>query len=405
MSIMNHIDVRLITQSNCTGCGLCSEKCPQNCISMAPNEEGFLFPTVDLHTCINCGVCSSYCPINTDGNDLKNSGKRKYFCAIISDNDKLIKSSSGGVFRIVADWFVDNNALVCGCVYNDQMVATHIISNRIEDISRMCGSKYVQSKISHTFSAIKNNLLSGNKIMVTGTACQLAALKMYLGDEYDNLFCVEILCHGVPSPSLFDKYVLYLERKLRGKIVDIQFRNKEKNGWGSEHRTCIVYEKNNKLLKYRPTLPAYFSAFFYGINLRESCYNCKFATPERVADLTIGDFWGSWSKYGKRFKQGISVIGVNTKKGEELVNNVKHNFDFFESLTEDEAFKSNDNFEHPVKRPDERKDFYKNLPTYNGLWKRTYMTKTYRRKTIASIYGAFVPAGLRFFIQGLKNNG
>ncbi len=153
-------------------------------------------------------------------------------------------------------------------------------------------------------------------------------------------------------------------------------------------------------------LPAYFSAFFYGMNLRESCYKCKFARTERVADLTIGDFWGSYAKYKKRFTEGISVVGVNTEKGQALAHKIRDGFAFYDELTEAEAVKSNDNFEHPIPRPVERNDFYKGVYErgYAGLWKKAYLTKTYKRKTLASIYGAFVPEKVRLFINSIKNN-
>lgn len=136
------------------------------------------------------------------------------------------------------------------------------------------------------------------------------------------------------------------------------------------------------------------------MNLRESCYNCKFAVLERVADLTLGDFWGSWNKYGKRFDEGISVVGINTAQGKAMVDRIADRFKFIEMLSETEAIVSNDNFAHSIKRPKERDDFYRGFEEkYNGLWKKTYFTKTYRRKTLASIYGAFVPAKLRFFVR------
>lgn len=290
---------------------------------------------------------------------------------------------------------------MCGCIYTDDLEAVHTLSNRKQDIEKMYGSKYVQSRAEHCFPEIQSHLMEEDIVMFTGTACQIAALRLYLGKDYSHLYCVEILCHGVPSPGLFAKYKQYMEKRLGGTIKDIRFRDKRRDGWGSEHRTCIIYEKNGRLCEHRPILPAYFSAFFYGLNLRESCYQCRFARSERVTDLTIGDFWGSWKKYQKRFHEGISVVGVNSEKGYVLSEKISNRFDFYEILLEDEAIASNDNFTHSIKRPKERTSFYDGILNYGykGLWKKVYLSKSYRRKTLASIYGAFVPAKLRFFVQ------
>ncbi|MDE5993893.1 MAG: Coenzyme F420 hydrogenase/dehydrogenase, beta subunit C-terminal domain [Oscillospiraceae bacterium] len=396
--------IEQIDKTDCTGCGLCASKCPTACISMAEDKEGFRFPKIDTAKCVNCGLCFNICPATSAANKLYNKTDRRYFCGIIKDSETLLKSSSGGVFGALASYILSIGGYVCGCVYNDQLEAVHILSNKQEEIEKMYGSKYVQSRAENCFAEIKEHLKAGDTVMFTGTACQIAALRLYIGAESPNLYCVEILCHGVPSPGLFRQYKTYLEKKLKGTVKDIRFRDKRKGGWGCEHRMCVIYEKDGKEAELRPTLPAYFSSFFYGLNFRESCYQCKFATSERVADLTIGDFWGSWSKYGKRFNEGISVVGINSEKGQMLSDSIADSFEFYEVLSESEAIVSNDNFTHPIKRPVERTDFYNGISEngYKGLWKKAYLTKTYKKKTLASIYGAFVPAKIRFFIQKIK---
>lgn len=389
-----------IEKNTCTGCGLCAAVCPKQAITMAPDQEGFLQPNLQEDVCVDCGLCLKGCPVDTKGLELD---KSSYFCCISAKEDVLLKSSSGGVFGILADHFLQSGGYVCGCVYDEDMKPVHLLTNRPEDVTRMYGSKYVQSECYHCFPQIKKQLAAGDQVLFTGTACQVAALRGYLKKDYDNLFLAEILCHGVPSPGLFAKYVAHLERKLHGKVLDVQFRNKERDGWGSEHRTCVVYQdKKGNVLKYRPLLPAYFSAFFYGVNLRQSCYRCVFAKPERVADLTLGDYWGSWRKYGKRFDEGISVVSVNSQKGSRLAEIVEKNCAFFQMLTQEEAMWSNDNFDHPVKYPAERTAFYQSQKTYRGLWKKAYLTRTYRKKTLQSFYGALVPAKLRFALHKIR---
>lgn len=396
--------IEKIEKNQCTGCGLCSVKCPKQCVLMVEDEEGFRFPKIDSSKCVGCGLCLNTCPATTAADGLYSKYNRSYYCGIIKDNEVLIKSSSGGVFGVLAEYIIRNGGYVCGCIYTDEMEAIHILSNRKQDIEKMYGSKYVQSRVEHCFTEILDHLNSNEMILFTGTACQIAALRLFLDKDYSKLYCVEILCHGVPSPGLFRMYKKYLEKSLGGKIKDIRFRDKSRDGWGSEHRTRIVYERNGKIHDKRPLLPAYFSAFFYGLDLRESCYQCKFAKPERATDLTIGDFWGSWAKYKKRFKEGISVIGVNTEKGSDLFLNVLNCFTFLEYLSEKEAIVSNDNFTHSIKRPKERTAFLSDIlkKGYSGLWLKTYFTWTCRKKTLVSIYGAFVPEKIRLKIHTIK---
>lgn len=389
-----------IEKSICTGCGLCAAVCPKSAIAMAPDEEGFLQPALQNDLCVDCGLCLKGCPAEAEGLSLEESW---YFSCIAKDEKLLLHSSSGGVFGILANHTLAEGGCVCGCVYDETMNPVHILSDRAEDVLRMYGSKYVQSTCYPVFPAVKQALESGRNVLFTGTACQVAALRGYLKKDYENLCLAEILCHGVPSPGLLKKYVAHLEKKLNGKVLDVQFRNKERDGWGSEHRTCVTYrDKKGVVRQHRPLLPAYFSAFFYGANLRQSCYQCRFAKPQRIADLTLGDYWGSWRKYGKRFHEGISVISVNSQKGQALIPVLQNACALFEELTQEEAFWSNDNFTHPVKRPPERKGFYKNQPTYRGLWKKAYLTRTYRKKTLQSFYGALVPAKIRFALHRIR---
>lgn len=390
-----------IHKSICTGCGLCATICPHHAIGMMPDEEGFLSPIRNEKICTDCGLCLKGCPVVAK--EVFMTEDQGYFCCTIADETLLMKSSSGGVFGLLANHFLQTGDWVCGCLYDDSMTPIHILTNQAEIVEKMYGSKYVQSQCFDCFPQIKEKLEEGNRVLFTGTACQVAALRGYLHKEYSNLFTAEILCHGVPSPELFKKYVAYLGKKLQGQVLDVQFRNKERDGWGSEHRTCVIYRnKNGKICKYRPILPAYFSAFFYGLNLRLSCYTCHFATPNRVADITLGDYWGFWRKYGKRFDKGISVVSVNSKKGKTIADIIKQGSVFFDELTQQEAMWSNDNFNHPVSCPPERNDFYKDQKQYRGIWEKTYFTKTYRKKTLQSLYGCLIPAKIRFAIQKMK---
>lgn len=393
----------------CVGCGTCSISCPKQCIKMEHDINGFLKPIIDESFCIECGVCTKYCPATKAVEQLFHTGENKYYSAISNNSSLLENSSSGGLFALFAEQIITRGGYVCGCIFDkDTKTAKHILSNSMDDVKKMCGSKYVQSVVYNNFRKIKELLISGREVLFTGTACQIAGLRLFLESDYSNLILVEVLCHGTPSPQMFSDFINYWEKKVNGKVTNIKFRDKCRDGWGSEHRTSIVYtDENHRQRKKFLLLPAYFSAFFYGLSLRESCYECQFARIERVSDITIGDFWGAWKKYNKSFYEGISIASINTDRGCSLMMEIRPKLSFVENLTLDEAIYSNDNFQHPVKRPQEREDFfaYYRKFGYKGIWKKTYLTKTYRKKTIISFYGALVPKRLQKFIQWFRRGG
>ena len=392
-----------IGRKQCSGCSLCSRICPKNSISMKADEEGFLMPIIDHTVCIDCGLCYKECPCNKDSTIEPISPT--YYTSAIKDRQDLQNSSSGGIFIALARYILSKGGLVCGCVYNLDMESVHICTDSIEDVKRMMGSKYVQSNIVDILPLIKKHLAEGKTIMFTGTACQCAAVKSYTKD-LSKLYLVDILCHGVPSPLFFHKYIEFLEKKHNGKVINIEFRNKKELGWGSEHRTYYEINKKGRINGYRPNLPAYFCSFFWGLNLRESCYNCKFAGKDRISDITIGDFWGYWSYFLKDFPEGISIASVNTQKGKLLFDYVKNYMNFCIELPEDNAKGTNTNFYYPTSRPLIRDTFYKNI--YNleykdFIWK-TYLEKSCRKKMIKSIYGCFVPECIKAVIRRNKKD-
>ena len=388
----------------CTGCGLCAKICPHHSITMSPNSEGFLYPVINNETCIACGLCFNKCPI--EDNLRFHHMERKYFSLYSKDEHDLLVSSSGGVFLVLAKNVIKNGGVVVGCVYDDNTVACHVCTNDLNIVYQMCGSKYVQSRADQTYGEVKTYLENGVKVLFTGTACQVEALRAFLNIDYENLITIDILCHGVPSPLYFKKFTDYYARKYKGKITSVEFRNKEKRGWGSEHRTCIRFidKKGNENKKW-PILPKYFCHFFYGDDLRLSCYKCKYAQSERISDITIGDFWGYWQKYKKFFYDGISVCSVNTESGLALLNEVCEGFEFIEELSESEAKGSNTNFYHPVVEPIARKTFYKNIQDkkYNNIGKFLVLKdKTLFKKYLKSIYGAFFPEFAKRFLHKIK---
>lgn len=383
-----------INKIDCCGCSLCANLCGKKCITMQFDEEGFLFPVINKEHCTDCGLCYKKCPVNKANKVDKIDPI--YYASAISDKEDLLNSSSGGTFIALAKYILSEDGYVCGCVFDENMMAKHICTNSLNDVKRMMGSKYVQSTIESVLPEVKQLVINGHKVMFTGTACQIAAVKGLLRNV-GNIYFVDILCHGVPSPLLFKKYVDFLEKKHNGKVVNLEFRNKKELGWGSEHRTYYEIAKNGKNKGYRPVLPAYFCSFFYGTNLRESCYNCKFAGPNRISDITIGDFWGYWAYYKKKFPEGVSIASLNSEKGKRLFEAIKSKMAFCDELPADKGKGTNTNFYHPTIRPQSRNGFYEGLKEKqykNFIWK-IYKDKYTRKNFIISIYGRFVPTWIK----------
>lgn len=391
--------IESVGRENCSGCSLCSLVCPKASIVMREDEEGFIMPVVD-NTCVNCGLCYQKCPCK---GEQPSRIDPIYYAAAIKDENLLKQSSSGGMFIALATAFIHQGGFVCGCVFNEKMEAIHIVTDRLEEVKRMMGSKYVQSNITESLVRIKELIKEGKQVLFTGTACQVAAVKSYTNNA-TNLYCVDILCHGVPSPLYLQKYVQYLENKHKGRLTRLEFRNKEKRGWGSEHRTYYEIEKNGKVKGVWPNLPSYFCAFFWGLDLRESCYHCKFTGTNRISDITIGDFWGYWSYFKKEFPKGISVLSINNQKGKELFDLIENTMDILVELPQEKALGTNTNFFHPTPKPSTRDLFYKDIRQkgYQDFRKRVFGDKTAKKKFLISLYGCFVPEKLKKVIRSLK---
>ena len=388
----------IIAQKTCTGCSLCESVCPKHCISMSSDLEGFQIPVIDTNVCIDCGICYKKCP--SSSLSIQKYPPQKYIAAILDDRSDLLNSSSGGVFIALAKYILSKNGYVCGCIFDDNMVARQICTNNWDDIKKMMGSKYVQSDMTGCLLEVKKLVHGGQLVMFTGTACQIAAIKSLVGQP-SNLILVDILCHGVPSPLFLEKYKIYLQNKHKGKLTKMEFRNKKRLGWGSEHRTYYEITKDGKVSGYYPSLPGYFCAFFWGINLRHSCYTCSYAGEQRISDLTIGDFWGYWQYYKKRFPEGISIVSINTNKGQELYGEVIDKMKLSEEIDESSAKASNTNFFHPTIKPSTRDQFYHDIEisSYQKFRLRIFGDKTCRKKLLTSVYGRYCPDFMKKLIR------
>lgn len=309
--------LKVVDHESCCGCGTCEAVCPKQCIHLKEQVDGFSYPTVNEEMCITCGLCVKKCP-ELSRNALYEV--KNVYAACCRDLSLLKAANSGGVFSLLALWYIENkHAWVCGAAYTETLGVEHILVENVKDLKRLQGSKYVQSKCHHLFPAIKEKLQQGLTVLFSGTGCQTSALRNYLGKDYDNLLLVELVCHGVPSAGLFRRYLHWLEQKEHLTIDFFKFRSKAKRPTG-EHGIFTYGNSKEQRYGYSYEDP-YYGSFLAGRTLRGSCYQCKFRGKDRCSDLTLGDFWGI-EKAVKDFpvKNGTSLILVNSIRGKKALD-------------------------------------------------------------------------------------
>ena len=346
-----------LDKKSCTGCRMCEQICPVKAIRMVENNEGFIEPVVDNNKCINCGLCSKRCPQLNNILD-ENSRTIEVYAAKNKNIEEQKTSSSGGIFSVLSNYVLDKNGKVYGCTLDDNLNIKHIgISNKAE-LNKIKGSKYVQSNTENTFEEVKEDLRNDKFVLYSGTPCQIAGLKAFLGKEYNNLITVDLVCHGVPSPKLFKAYLKWLENKSDSKIKTYEFRNKEKNAWGLTAK--IVFE-NGKVKYVKAETDPYYKTFLDSKTYREVCYNCKYANENRVGDITLADYWGIEKEHPEFYDEnGVSAILINTIKGKEIFEKVRDNIEVEKSTIEKVARK-NGNLTHSSKRDVVRDNAYKQV--------------------------------------------
>lgn len=358
----------IITQkNNCTGCTACEKVCAFNAISMKTDDEGFLYPEIDSEKCVECGKCKSICPSNREvvGELVENTIEAKVFAAI-NKNDEIRKlSTSGGAFSAIADNILNKNGVIYGASFDADFQVVHARAENAEEYAKFRGSKYVQSQLGDTFSLIKNDLASGKNVLFTGTPCQVAGLYAFLGNskERAGLFTCEMVCHGVPSPLMWKEHLALIEKEKKSKIINYKNRSKIA-GWNCHNEHFFL---ENGVNEYKTKLSQNHKDLFYGhYIMRPACYECKYTGFPRVADVSIADFWGIENVMPDFYdNKGTSMVVVNTKKGEELFEEIKSNLEYRESNVK-EAFK--ENHKRPAKKNPQREQFWKDYKANGYLF-------------------------------------
>lgn len=341
-----YLDTKI--KNTCNGCGVCAFVCPQKCIKMIEDGEGFLYPEIDENKCIKCNKCRKLCG---NFNEKKEKNEKAYAC-INKSEEQLQFASSGGIFYILAEYVIKNDGVVFGVAYNKELMAIHDFAETLQECKKFCGSKYVRSDLQNSYQNVKLFLENGREVLFTGTACQISGLKKYLGKNYKNLILCDILCHANPSPKVFKLYKENLEKIENRKISNVLFRSKE-TGWRNQ---IPIIEYENNIKKQENT---YFKAFVSEMINRPSCNSCKFASKRRISDFTIGDFWGI-EKVNPDIdtKNGVSLLNVNSNKGFEIFDKIKEKMN---SIEVDYDLAASFNHYSNVLAHKNRDKFFKNL--------------------------------------------
>lgn len=392
----NSIQYNVPTHS-CCGCGACVNICNKNAINYREDDYGFIVPEVDSEKCVNCGMCVKVCPaLNSSKNNVQNA-----YAAISKDANLLLQSSSGGIFGVLASYILNKGGVVYGCQMDNNHIAQHIRVDNIEDLPQILRSKYVQSNLGFIFRQIKKDVNNGLLVLFAGTPCQVSAVKNYIGCK-NNLIVVDIVCHGVPSQKFFSSYITYLKRN-NFNFKSLAFRAKKQVYNGMNWYYSIKYADSKAPTFHNWPEEAYTYYYMNSYTNRESCYECKYTTENRVGDLTLCDYW-KWGWYHDTFKTGSTISGVlvNTEKGELLLERVKSSIEI--QKTELEWIVNNNScLRTPAKRPMQREKLLDKwlsggYESIQEMYKREYKYKILKSKIVM-----MMPQSLLNYIENTLN--
>ena len=297
----------------CCGCSACVQRCPKQCITLHSDEEGFLYPMVNMDTCIDCGFCEKVCPV------LYQAEERlplEVFAAKNPNEEIRMESSSGGIFTQLAEQIIDTGGVVFGVKWNEHFEAVHAYTDTKEGLAVFRGSKYVQSQVGDTFKQTEQFLKQGHQVLYSGTPCQIAALKLFLRKDYENLLAVDVVCHGVPSPQIWKEYMTSLKLD---NIAQISHKDKT-TGW-REYSFSIKNVEDKVIYTQKASANKYLSAFVKNLTLRPSCFSCPSKAGKSLSDITLADYWGVESLLPQMDdNKGVSLLCVNTTKGKNMIN-------------------------------------------------------------------------------------
>ena len=407
ISIKNNID--------CCGCNACGDVCAHGAITFKTDIEGFWYPVVDETKCVDCRLCERVCPELHIGELKKNDNNPPVTVAAINKNMAVRwDSTSGGAFSALAEVMYEQGGYVSGAVYDENFLVHNFVSDKPEDLSRLRSSKYLQSNAEGLYVRIRELLRNGKKVLACGTPCQMAALRLFLHKDYDNLVIVDFICRGVNSPKVYRKYLDSLERKYGGKVVYVKAKNKEL-GWRNLTRKVVF---DNGKVYYGVKMDDNFRRGYHtNVFCRPSCYTCQYKGFPRIADITIADYWGI-EKINKNLDNniGTSMILLNSKKGENFFGQVKDKIEW-EYTTFESILPGNVALTKPIEPAKiDRRQFFEDLDkgTFDEVLSKYFPLKTnadlsFRQKLkgiLKPYYGLYQYLGFspKAYINFLKLN-
>ena len=374
--------IEIKNPAECCGCTACASICPKEAITMIPDVLGFKYPKVDLSKCIECGLCEKVCAFNDNYDKSPNLKEPEIYAARHKDMHEIETSRSGAAFIAISDYILENGGIVYGVGYKDHFRVAHKRATTKEERNEFKGSKYVQSDLDGIFRQVKEDLKQGYTVLFSGTPCQTAGLNSFIGKKLrENLVLVDIVCHGVPSPYIWRDYINYVENKYKNKIIKVDFRDKSRIGW-SGHIESFMFNNGRKIESR-----IYTDLFYQHIMLRPSCSNCHYTNFNRPSDFTIADYWG-WERISNKFNldnKGCSLLLINTPKGQNIFEKIKHELYYIPSSKE---LCIQPNLQHPSHN--------------NTKW--INFEKLYSKKGFEVIAHRYGNLGWRFKVQQIKLN-
>lgn len=346
--------INIKDKKDCSGCSACYNICPVNAIEFIPDSKGFSYPKVNIEKCISCNLCEKVCPI-INKNNIYNKPKAY---AVINKDDEIRKySSSGGIFSLLATVILEQGGVIFGARFDENFNVIHDYVENTKDLQVFRGSKYVQSNINITFKKAKEFLNNGRLVYFSGTPCQIEGLKTFLQKDYPNLYTQDLICHGVPSPKVWRKYLEFRRRKDSNKPIEINFRNKI-SSW---RRYNITFKYKNANYMGTTSTDMYMQAFLKNICLRDSCHACNFKKLNRFSDITLADFWGIDNvEPSLNDDKGTSLVIINSKKGDTLFETIKK-YTIYKEVNLIDAIQKNTAIHTSVEENTNREDFFKEL--------------------------------------------
>ena len=343
----------------CSGCQACGNVCPTGAISYCYDDEGFLYPKLNQSVCINCQKCISVCPCLNE--PQKNAVQETFACKCV-DLEERISSSSGGIFAVLARIVLQKGGYVCGAVFDPDFLVKHKLISDEKELDKLKGTKYVQSQMNGLYSDIKVKLESGSLVLFSGTPCQVAGLFSFLGKDYSNLITIDIICHGVPSPIVWQQYLKEISHNR--VLKEVNFRNK---GNGINDATMDFIFDDNSIDQYRLLDNPYYRGFINNYFLRPSCFECKFKGLKRCSDITIGDFWAIKEFYPYfADNYGVSAVIIRTKKAKKMLKESEARVELIPVKAKHLSV-WNENLLQSVELPSERELFYSSIKNGKGI--------------------------------------